>query len=231
MSAVPHPQTPDFALARLNMIEGQLRPNQVRDERILTAMETLPREVFVPKNLAGIAYNDEDLAVGSGRYLLEPMVLARLLQAAAISPTDHVLDIAPATGYSTALLAHLAKNVVAVESDAALAAQAGQNLAMLKIANAVVHAAPLTDGYVPVAPYDVILLNGAVDAVPESLLGQLAEGGRLVGVVRHYGPARVAHTGEARLYEKKQGVVTNHALFDGNVRTLPGFVDSQPFRF
>lgn len=231
MNAVSKPVTPDFALARFNMVESQLRPNGVRDERLLDAMATLPREAFVPSLKTGIAYIDEDLEVGAGRYLLKPVALARLLQAAGIKAQDRVLDIGPATGYSTAVISVLAKEVVAIESDVNLGQQAADNLAGLDVKNVEIRQGSLTEGCNDKAPFDVIILNGNVDFVPETLVAQLAEGGRLIAVVMHYGPAHAAHAGEAHLYEKHHGIVSHRALFDANVKSLPGFQLAQKFTF
>ena len=126
----------DFAVVRRNMVESQIRPNKVTDPLLLAALLEIPREQFLPKSRRGVAYVDEDIEVGEGRYLMEPMVLARLLQAAEIKPTDIALDIGCATGYSTAVLARLANSVVALEADAELAALASENLIELGVANA-----------------------------------------------------------------------------------------------
>jgi len=229
MSALKKPS--DFASARFHMVESQIRPNKVRDERVLDAMGSLPREIFVPSGLSGIAYIDEDLLVAAGRFLLEPMILARLIEEAKIKPTDSVLDIAPATGYSTAILATIAKEVTAIESDPAMQKEAAKNLTALKIANAHVLQGALTEGYKEKAPYDVILLNGSVDVLPPALLVQLGEGGRLLAVVRQFGPAQAAHTGEARLYENVRGHISYRVLFDANVKPLPGFQSPPKFVF
>ncbi len=231
MSALAARPIPDFAAARKNMIEGQVRPNKVRDERVLTVLENLPRELFVPERLAGVAYIDESLPVADGRYLLPPMVIARMLEEVQLKPTDSVLDIAPATGYSTAALSQLAKHVVAVESDGELNRRILTTLNALEITNVEIRLAPMPQGWKTQAPYDVIFLNGAVDEVPESLLHQLKDGGRLVAVVRHYGAANAAHTGEARLYERFGDKLTFRALFDANVALLPGFAADQKFQF
>jgi protein-L-isoaspartate(D-aspartate) O-methyltransferase len=213
---------PDFAMARYHMIESQLRPNTVRNELILGAMGSLPREMFVPDNLKGIAYIDEDIQVAPNRYLLEPMVLARLLQEADIKLTDRVLDIAPATGYSTALMASIASHVVAVEADTELKVHTEQNLRQLDLTNFTVRSGAFADGANGPGPYDLVLINGGIDAVPEMLLAQLAEGGRLAAVVRRYGPGHAAHLSEARLYVKLRGHISHRALFDANVKLLPG---------
>lgn len=222
---------PDFSAARFNMVEGQIRPNKVVDNRLLDVIGALPREIFVPPAMTGIAYIDEDLQVAPGRFLLEPMVLARLLESAALQPSDRVLEIAPATGYSTAVIASLAKEVVAVESDASLKMLAVSNLGSVQIINAEVIQGAMADGHKAKAPYDVIFINGGVEYVPDVLFSQLAEGGRLLTVVRQYGAAHAAHTGEARIYESTRRHVSYRSLFDANVKLLPGFSLPKTFVF
>lgn len=231
MTAALQPATPDYTAARFNMVESQLRPNKVRDERLLEAMGSIPRELFAPAQLAAIAYIDEDLQVAPGRFLLEPMVLARLIQAAEITPQDRVLDVAPTRGYSTAVLAALAQNVAAVESDPELVKKAEAALSQLKIGNVETHNGPAQEGWEELAPYNAILINGAIEFVPESLKAQLADGGRLVAVVQQFGPARLAHTGEARLYEKIRGSLSYRPLFNANVKPLAGFEAKRAFAF
>ncbi len=216
----------DFAQARSNMIDSQLRTNKVTDTGVLDAFAAVPRERFLPEARAGVAYIDEDLEVAPGRYLMEPMVLARLLQAARIEATDMVLDVGCTTGYSSAVLARLADTVVALESDPALCERANQTLQDLGIDNAVVVTADLTAGYEKQAPYDVILLGGAVAELPEAILSQLAEGGRLVSVM-----ASQAHLGQAVLVRRNAGQASRRVLFDAAVRELPGFAAAPGFVF
>jgi len=216
----------DYAAARFNMIESQIRPNRVGDERIVGAMGELPRELFVPKARRGIAYVDEDLHVGEGRYLLEPMVFARLLQLAEIGADDFVLDIGCATGYSAAVLARLAGAVVAVESERAFVESAGATLVALSIDNVVLVEGPLVAGHPSQAPYDVIVLEGAVEELPEPLTDQLADGGRLVAVVR--GRDGV---GRATLFVKSGEVLSRRAVFDASTPLLPGFARVPSFVF
>jgi protein-L-isoaspartate(D-aspartate) O-methyltransferase len=216
----------DFAAARHNMVEGQIRTNKVTDPAVIAAFRAVPRELFVPKSLRGIAYADEDLPVKAGRYLLEPLVLARLAQIAAIAPTDTVLDVGPASGYSTAIVAKIAGSVVAVESDAELASQATRALGELGLDNAAVVTGPLERGYAKQAPYEVILLNGAIARVPNSLLDQLAEGGRLVAVIDGDGGI-----GRATLMIKRSGVVSSRVVFDASSLPLPGFAVEAGFVF
>ena len=128
----------DYAAARRHMVDSQIRPNKVTDERIMKAMGKVPREIFVPPSLKGVAYVDEDIQIAPGRFLMEPQVLARLIQAAEIEPTDAVLEIGSATGYASAILSHLAESVVAVESDPQLAEIANKALAALEITNVAV---------------------------------------------------------------------------------------------
>nr|MDJ0981545.1 protein-L-isoaspartate O-methyltransferase [Kiloniellales bacterium] len=198
----------------------------VTDTGVLDAFAAVPRERFLPEARAGVAYIDEDLEVAPGRYLMEPMVLARLLQAARIEATDMVLDVGCTTGYSSAVLARLADTVVALESDPALCERANQTLQDLGIDNAVVVTADLTAGYEKQAPYDVILLGGAVAELPEAILSQLAEGGRLVTVM-----ASQAHLGQAVLVRRNAGQASRRVLFDAAVRELPGFAAAPGFVF
>jgi protein-L-isoaspartate(D-aspartate) O-methyltransferase len=216
----------DTAAARLNMVESQLRTNRVWDTRILDAFETVPRELYVPERARGFAYIDEDLPIGHGRYLLEPMVLARLVQAAEIGAGDIVLDLGCGTGYAAAILAHLAGTVVALEEVPELARAAAAALEAEQVTNAVVVEGKLAEGYAKQAPYDVILLDGGAAEVPKAIEDQLAEGGRMVGVVRDR-----ADVGRAMLMRKDAGAVSGRVLFDANTPVLPGFERKPGFVF
>lgn len=216
----------DFAVARYNMVESQIRPNKVTDQRVVDAMMSVPREIFVPAASRGVAYVDDALAIAKGRYLMEPMVFARMLQAAEVQPGDVVLDIGCATGYSSAVIAQLAATVVGIESDPDLAAKAGNALAEAGADNAVVIAGPLNVGYPDQAPYDVIFVNGAVCEAPAALTAQLADGGRMLAVVR--GEDGV---GVARLFRRAGGSVSSRALFETLPALLPGFEPKPGFRF
>ena len=215
----------DFSAARRHMIDCQLRPSRVTSAPLLDAMAALPREQFVPAAVRGIAYVDEDLPIGGGRFLIEPLVLARLIQAAAPAPGDTVLDVAAATGYSSAVLSRLAGSVVALEDDKALADQAAAALSKLAIDNVQVVVGPLGEGHLKRAPYAVILVNGAVEHVPDALIAQLAEGGRLAAVVGT-GPV-----GRATLLTKRRGQASPRILFDAGVSPLKGFTKEPGFVF
>lgn len=217
---------PDFDTARLNMVEGQLRPNQVSDERLLQAFESVPRERFVPAAARSIAYVDEDLKVASGRYMMEPMVLGRLLQTAAIEPSDVVLVIGAGPGYACAVAAHLAATVVGLESDAGLADQAESALDALSVDNSVIVRGQLNEGYRKQAPYDVILIHGAVHEIPDRVAEQLADGGRLVTVERE-GPGM----GKAVVLERFADAFGKRHVFDAATPVLPGFEVTPGFVF
>ncbi len=218
--------TTEYSAARLNMVEGQIRPNKVTDQRVVDAFLAVPRDQFVPDSLRGVAYVDKSIPVSKGRYLLEPMVLARLLNDAKIEATDLVLDVGTGTGYSAAVLGHLAATVVALESDSELAAFANSAMQTQGVDNAAVMHGPLNAGWAKQAPYNVIILEGAVAAVPASLLDQLAEGGRLLAVV-----LPESGQGVARLYQKNGGQVSSRILFDASAALLPGFEAKADFQF
>ena len=229
-SAAPPPAA-DFALARFNMVESQLRPNGVTDSRLIEAMGRIPRELFVPSTLVGVAYLDENIPLIASRTLMQPMVLAKLIQATEVKPQDRVLDLAPATGYSTLLLAAMGAHIVGVEPDSLLHKEAETNIATYAPTKAEILAGAPVEGCIAYGPFDVILINGSVEFVPEILFKQLADGGRLSVIVRHFGTANAAHTGQARLYRKKGDEVTWEALFDANVPPAPGFTSPRGFEF
>lgn len=216
----------DFELARRNMVDNQVRTNRVTDPLVIAALRAIPREVFVPAAQKGVAYLDDDIPVAPGRYLMEPMVLARLLQLADVQTGDAVLDVGCATGYSTAVLAKMASSVVALEEDPAMVAWATETLLGLGVDNAVVVEGPLAEGLPGQGPYDVIVFNGAVSRVPENIRAQLAEGGRLVAVVQ--GDKGV---GQATLVTRQGGAFGHRTEFDAGIHLLPGFRRDSAFVF
>jgi protein-L-isoaspartate(D-aspartate) O-methyltransferase len=218
-----------FSTARLKMVDGQVRTSDVTDIRIVDAMLEVPREAFVPENKRPLAYLDLDLDVTEGgsarRFLIKPMVTAKLLQAAEIKATDTVLVVGCATGYAAALAAKLAAQVTATETDPALAAKAKQVLAQLGLGSVTVRAADPAEGDPAGAPYDVIFLNGATEIVPVGLDGQLKEGGRLVGVFAMTQPQR------ATIVTRSHGHFGYRVLFDATVPVLPGMERRPAFVF
>ncbi|SDK29985.1 MULTISPECIES: protein-L-isoaspartate O-methyltransferase family protein [Bradyrhizobium] len=218
-----------ISAARQKMVDGQVRPSDVTDVRIIDAMLAVPREAFVPESRRALAYLDLDLDVSESgeikRFLIKPVVLAKMLQAAEIKGTDRVLVVGCATGYAAAVVAQFAGQVTATESDSALAAKATAILAQNGCGNVAVRTAAAADGDPANAPYDVILLNGATEIVPERLYGQLQDGGRLVGVFATSQPPM------ATLVTRSHGDFGHRALFDAYAPVLPGMERVPAFVF
>jgi protein-L-isoaspartate(D-aspartate) O-methyltransferase len=221
----------DLSKARRMMVDGQVRTVDVTDRPLLAALGDIPRERFVPGRLRALAYIDQDLLVSEAssgreaRYLMEPGPFARLVQAAELAPGDVVLDIGCATGYSAAVLARLVSSVVALESDPDLVRHANEVLTELGIDNVAVVSGPLEAGYSDEGPYDVILLEGSVEVVPEALFGQLKQDGRLLAVMGYDRTAR------ATVYRKSGEGISSRAAFDAHIPALPGFHRPKAFIF
>lgn len=218
-----------FATARQKMVDGQVRPSDVTDLRIIDAMLEVPREAFVPERLRALAYLDLDLEVSEGtsakRYLIKPAVTAKMLHAAEIKDTDSVLVAGCATGYVAAVAAKLAKQVTATEGDSSLSTRAKDILAEVGAEGVLVRTALAADGEPANAPYDVIILNGATEIVPDRLYSQLRDGGRLVGVFAMSQPQR------AMIVTRSHGDFGNRALFDATAPVLPGLERVPSFVF
>ena len=219
----------DVAEQRANMVENQVRPSDVADRRILSAMQETPREHFVPPELVSLAYMDEDIPLNTpaqgveSRWLMAPRVLAKLLQLADIGEDDRVLDVGIGTGYSAALLGKIASSVIALESDAGLANEATKTLKGLAIDNVDVVTGDLALGCPDHAPFDVVILGGAIDVPPEALLDQLKDGGRLVAIVRQDG------LGKAVIWRRLGRSFDRWIVFDAAAKPLPGFQPAQEF--
>ncbi len=215
----------DFAAARRKMVASQIRISEVTDPVVVEAMGAVARELFVPPANRAFAYIDKDIAIGKGRYLIEPVVLARLLQLADVQPTDNALVVGAGPGYGAAVLALLARSVVALESDRGLAEQAGEILATLAPGQVTVVLGDLKSGWPARSPYDVILFDGAVSALPVGFKPQLADGGRLVCIVRD-GPV-----GRASLITRAGDSYGSRQEFDAMTPILPGFEKQPKFVF
>ncbi|MBN9045883.1 MAG: protein-L-isoaspartate O-methyltransferase [Rhizobiales bacterium] len=219
----------DFQELRTRMVDNQIRTTDVTDLGVIDAFLTVPREVFVPEARKPLAYFDEDIRLdnegAAPRYIMAASPFAKLVQLAGVSKSDTVLDIGCGSGYSAAILSRLAGSVVGLESDSALSAIATARLAELGYDNVVIVSGNMQDGYPSKAPYDVILLEGSVDFVPDRLLDQLREGGRLVAVEGH------GNAGIARIYVKESGVTSGRGVFNTAVHPLPGFERIPQFEF
>jgi protein-L-isoaspartate(D-aspartate) O-methyltransferase len=221
----------DFLAARRAMVDGQVRTNDVTDGGVIAAMLEIPREVFVPQGRAALAYLDRDVVIADAtatepaRYLIKPEVLARLIQAANPDPRDRVLVIGAGTGYAAAVMSRLAGEVVALEENESLFQQAKSLLASLGSHNVTVICGHLADGAPASGPYDLILIDGGVETVPDRLCGQLSSHGRLVAVVKS-GPL-----GKGKLFQPVEGKCSGRELFDANAPVLPGFSLTPAFVF
>ncbi|WP_375262132.1 protein-L-isoaspartate O-methyltransferase [Palleronia sp.] len=213
----------DYASRRRVMVDTQIRPSDVTMLPIIEAMLTIPRERFVPTRLSEAAYLGENLDLGAGRVILEPRTLAKMINSLEIGPKDLVLDLGPAYGYSTAVLAHLAQAVVAVEPDEPLVAEAESALADTGVDNAAVICGDMTTGAPKHGPYDAIILQGAVEQLSEAITDQLADGGRIACIFLE------DRLGTCRIGIKADGYVSWKFGFNASAPVLPGFERSKEF--
>jgi protein-L-isoaspartate(D-aspartate) O-methyltransferase len=213
----------DYAAARHNMVESQLRTNKVIDERLIEAMARVPREAFLPDRLKAAAYVDEDVPLGGGRFLVEPMVFARLVQAVGVAPGSRVLLVGVASGYAAAVLCAMGAGVLALEAHSDVAANTKIALSLNRVGAAVVEA-PFDAGWPAGAPYDAILFDGAVGALPDCYAGQVAEDGRIAAVV-----AAPGEPGRATVWRKFGGTLTARVVFDATTPVLPGLAREPGF--
>lgn len=212
-----------YSARRVMMVDTQVRPQDVTKFPIIEAMLSVAREVFVPQDKREAAYVGENIAIGGGRVMLEARTLAKMLDALDIQPTDIVLDLGCGLGYSTAVIARLAEAVVAVEEDGSLAAEAQRLLASEGVDNAAVISGPLNLGDVKHGPYDVITLQGGVEEVPDALLAQIKDGGR-VGAIFMDGAL-----GTVRIGHKSAGKVTWRYAFNAAAPLMAGFAARRAF--
>lgn len=215
----------DFAAARRTMVDSQIKTGAITDPMIVEAMGAVPREQFLPEARRSVAYVDEDLAIGKGRFVMEPLVLARLLQLAEVQPTDKALVVGANGGYSAAVLARMAASVIALDSDRELSSAAGAAFALAGVGNVQVVTGELTAGHAAGGPYDVILLGGAVAEIPGSLKLQLADGGRLVAIVRE------GRVGRGVVVERVGAAFGAVEQFNAVTPLLPGFERRASFVF
>jgi protein-L-isoaspartate(D-aspartate) O-methyltransferase len=212
--------------ARTNMVDNQLRTNRIDDQAVLLAMGSVPRELFLPKALHGVAYADEDLTLPDGRFLVEPLVFARLLQAASIGRDDVMLVVGCDTGYASAVASKLAATIIFIQQSEEQAARIQPVLDQVEADNVVISVqADPVGGDPDQAPFDAILVIGAVDSVPSTLIDQLNENGRLVAVE---GCGRV---GKGVVFKKIHGAAARRELFDASIPDLQCVRKSADFAF
>lgn len=214
----------DFSQRRTTMVDTQVRPSDVTKFPIIEAMLTVPREIFVPTERREAAYAGEHIVLGQGRVVLDPRTLAKILDVADIRPDEMVLDVGVGLGYSSALLARMAEAIVALEEDADLASEAERALSEANADNVAVIEGALTEGAAKHGPYDVILVQGAVQRMPQSLIDQLKDGGRIVAIFDE----GAAH-GAVRVGFKADGAVTWRFAFNASAPVLPGFEAERAF--
>lgn len=213
----------DFATRRTMMVDTQVRPSDVTKYPIIAAMLSVPREAFVPAQMREAAYAGEHVTLGGGRVVLDPRTLAKLLDALDIQGTESVLDIGCGLGYSSAIIARMAEAVVAVEEDETLASEAQRALSAQGVDNAAVSQGKLVGGAPKAGPYDVIVLQGAAEVIPDSLIAQLKEGGRIGALFME------GNLGVARVGYKIDGRITWRQVFNGSAPVLPGFETRKAF--
>ncbi|PCJ96022.1 MAG: hypothetical protein COA45_11535 [Zetaproteobacteria bacterium] len=218
----------DFLQTRINMVDGQIHPAGVVDPSILESFETVPRELFVPERLQGVAYTDKDLDIGQGRYLLEPITHAKMMQAVLPVESDVVLDIGVGAGYSTAILSPMVTMIIALEHNKRQMDKATKLWDRLDVCNVALIEGALSEGVSDQAPYSLIVINGAVEMVPDNIFDQMDIGGRLITVIRK--PEQ--SVGQATLFIKSDnGTVSSKILFDASAPFLTGFEPKACFKF
>jgi len=215
----------DFGAARQRMVDAQIRPAQINDPRIISLMRILPREQCVPAARIEFAYADQSLALGEGRYLTEPRVIARLIQSAQPQLGQRAMVIGAGTGYAASLLNGLGLAVTAVESDSALQGL-GREMTRQSAPEVVWVSGRLADGFSAGGPYDLILIDGAVKDIPEALIAQLAPGGQIAGMIMGANALVSAFVGRLQ-----GGTFVPEPLFDAAVPYLPGFAPEPAFSF
>jgi protein-L-isoaspartate(D-aspartate) O-methyltransferase len=215
----------DFEAARVKMVENQIRTTDVTSHSVLNAFFAVPRENFVPEKSKLLAYVDCDIEVAPERFLMEASPLAKLLQLGSITKEDKVLDVGCGTGYVSAVLSLVAAKVVALESNEELATQAKGNLAALGYDNVTAVAGDLEKGHAADAPYDVIFLNGSIEQLPQALLDQLGEDGRLITVIGY------GHAARATVFMRERGAFSENVFFNASIKPLPGFAKAKEFVF
>ncbi len=213
----------DYASRRQMMVDTQVRPSDVTKFPIISAMLSVPRELFVPSDKVEAAYISENVELGGGRVVLEPRTFAKMLDALAFDGSELVLDVGAAYGYSSAVIAAMAEAVVAVEEDEDMAGESAELLSSVNADNVIPHTGPLAEGATDHGPYDVIIIEGGVEEVPQSLTDQLKDGGRIACLFME------DRLGVVRIGYKQDGRVTWRFSFNASAPVLPGFAKETAF--
>ena len=214
----------EFSQLRHRMVESQIRTMGVNSPTVLAAFEEVPREKFVSEEFVEFAYIDDQVDIGHGRMVLEPLVIALILQALTITKDSVVLEVGSGTGYITSLLSLLGGTIVALEINEGLASKASENLLDIGMDNVLVINESMVDGYTKQAPYDVIFFSGGAEVIPDNIVDQLADGGRLGAVV-----PGADSLGKGIVIQKFGSSITKREIFSGKAKTLPGFSKVVPF--
>lgn len=212
-----------FATRRMMMVDTQVRPSDVTKFPIIEAMLSVPREIYVPRDLQEAAYVGDNLSLGAGRVMLEPRTLAKMLDALDVQPSEMVLDVGCGLGYSSAVIARLAETVVAVEEDAEMAAEAQRLLSVEGVDNAVVVTGPLAAGAAKHGPYDAVMVEGGVESIPDALVHQIKDGGRIAAVFME------GNVGTVRIGIKREGRINWRFTFNAAAPVMGGFSRERGF--
>lgn len=213
----------DYASRRQMMVDTQVRPSDVTKFPIISAMLSVPRELFVPSDKVEAAYISENVELGGGRVVLEPRTFAKMMDALAFDGSELVLDVGAAYGYSSAVIAAMAEAVVAVEEDEDMAGESAELLSSVNADNVIPHTGPLAEGATDHGPYDVIIIEGGVEEVPQTLTDQLKDGGRIACLFME------DRLGVVRIGYKQDGRVTWRFSFNASAPVLPGFAKETAF--
>lgn len=215
----------DFAAARTAMVDCQIRPSDVTRYPIIEAMLSIPREEFVPAAARNVAYVGEHVHFSKDRVVLDPRVMGKMLDAVAVNSGELVLDVGCGLGYSAAVIGWMAEAVIAVEEDEALAADAARLLAENDVMNVIVEQAPLVDGAPVHGPYDVIVIEGGIETLPEGIESQLKTGGRIAAIFVE------GALGQCRIGRKTPNGISWRRAFDATAPVMPGFTTEKSFEF
>lgn len=227
MSSINTASDSGFDVRRVTMVDSQIRTNKVTNEAVIEAIEAVAREAFVPAELQGVAYVDDDIALDGGRCVMEPRVLARMIQTLSPDANSHALVVGAGSGYATAVLSRIAQTVVAEESNEALATAAGEGLEAMGITNVVTEQGDLMSAAAEHGPFDIILFGGSLAQAPDNLVDFLEEGGRAIAVVSEEGEGY----GAATLFTRFGGHIGEVSVFDAAIPALPEFSRPKTFKF